>query len=477
MVYEDATGIAVPRFDGRISHIKSSFQASGGTVSSDNAYIYDMMGNMTRKLGTGALGRENAGGGREWYVKDYQGSLVMTVVNDAVGNVIAYEPYGAQKLLQADGDLPSEQYTGKEYDGRLGLTYFGARYFDPSFALWLTPDPAGQYLNPYSYGGDPVNAVDFDGRWSWKTALGLGVAELLTLGLVSEVAGAMAFSPTNLKALGLYIGGELSKHGGDFGEWDWERIGNTTATNTVTGLLGGPEGAASLITPVSIVTRCFYADDCGGVIGDAFTGGFAIDNLGHKLGLYNAMLLGGTADWYQGNMVYSGGIMDRINGGGEFFGHALYVHNRDNKSTIAHEIDHVQQMETRGARIMTIIEYMVDNSWDPSYNSPTYYRNPREMDAYYRGFLYDLGCVDVYGERQACLGMEKDEWTHEQLSDMFYNGYGHKDETEKFVWDHVGYKYYDGVGAAYREHWTWHEGWWLETGFGVFSRWGHGWSW
>ena len=107
-----------------------------------------MMGNMTRKLGTGALGRENAGGGREWYVKDYQGSLVMTVVNDAVGNVIAYEPYGAQKLLQADGDLPSEQYTGKEYDGRLGLTYFGARYFDPSFALWLTPDPAGQYLNP-----------------------------------------------------------------------------------------------------------------------------------------------------------------------------------------------------------------------------------------------------------------------------------------------------------------------------------------
>ena len=165
MVYEDATGIAVPRFDGRISHIKSSFQASGGTVSSDNAYIYDMMGNMTRKLGTGALGRENAGGGREWYVKDYQCSLVMTVVNDAVGNVIAYEPYGAQKLLQADGDLPSEQYTGKEYDGRLGLTYFGARYFDPSFALWLTPDPAGQYLNPYSYGGDPVNFIDGDGRW------------------------------------------------------------------------------------------------------------------------------------------------------------------------------------------------------------------------------------------------------------------------------------------------------------------------
>ena len=452
-----------------------NLETKTGTAG-ETTFAYDENGRMLYGSG-GALGRRHADGTYEWYVKDRQGSLVMSVVDGGVGSALVYEPFGFQRLLRVSGDVPAEQYTGKEYDGRLGLTYFGARYFDPSFALWLTPDPAGQYLNPYSYGGDPVNAVDFDGRWSWKTALGLGVAELLTLGLVSEVAGAMAFSPTNLKALGLYIGGELSKHGGDFGEWDWERIGNTTATNTVTGLLGGPEGAASLITPVSIVTRCFYADDCGGVIGDAFTGGFAIDNLGHKLGLYNAMLLGGTADWYQGNMVYSGGIMDRINGGGEFFGHALYVHNRDNKSTIAHEIDHVQQMETRGARIMTIIEYMVDNSWDPSYNSPTYYRNPREMDAYYRGFLYDLGCVDVYGERQACLGMEKDEWTHEQLSDMFYNGYGHKDETEKFVWDHVGYKYYDGVGAAYREHWTWHEGWWLETGFGVFSRWGHGWSW
>ena len=140
MVYEDATGIAVPRFDGRISHIKSSFQASGGTVSSDNAYIYDMMGNMTRKLGTGALGRENAGGGREWYVKDYQGSLVMSVVDGGVGSALVYEPFGFQRQLRVSGDVPAEQYTGKEYDGRLGLTYFGARYFDPSFALWLTPD-------------------------------------------------------------------------------------------------------------------------------------------------------------------------------------------------------------------------------------------------------------------------------------------------------------------------------------------------
>lgn len=141
-----------------------------------------MMDNMTRKLAAGVLGRENAGGGREWYVKDYQGSLVMTIVNDAVGNVIAYEPYGSQKLLQANGDMPSEQYTGKEYVGRLGLYYFGARFFDQTFAMWLTPDPAGQYLNPYTCGGDPINAVDLYGLWKLGVGITIGWDHGFTLG-------------------------------------------------------------------------------------------------------------------------------------------------------------------------------------------------------------------------------------------------------------------------------------------------------
>ena len=195
--YEDATGIAIPRFDGRISQINSSVQAQGSTVSNNYAYIYDMMGNMTRKLAAGALGRENAGGGREWYVKDYQGSLVMTIVNDAVGNVIAYEPYGSQKLLQANGDMPSEQYTGKEYVGRLGLYYFGARFFDPFFGMWMSPDPAGQFANPYTYGGDPMNYVDPNGE----------VVHIIVgavVGAVAEAAGA---------GLGGAVGGAVGSAG------------------------------------------------------------------------------------------------------------------------------------------------------------------------------------------------------------------------------------------------------------------------
>ena len=43
-------------------------------------------------------------------------------------------------------------------------TYFGSRYFDPFFGMWMSPDPAGQFANPYSYGGDPVNFVDPNGE-------------------------------------------------------------------------------------------------------------------------------------------------------------------------------------------------------------------------------------------------------------------------------------------------------------------------
>src|SRR5574344_849182 len=89
------------------------------------------------------------------------------------------------------------------YDGEHGKYYFGARYFDPFFGMWLSPDPAvvffrevyeplkwrdfiekdilqrlngeavllkhsfrasAQFANPYSYGGDPLNYVDPNGE-------------------------------------------------------------------------------------------------------------------------------------------------------------------------------------------------------------------------------------------------------------------------------------------------------------------------
>ena len=51
-------------------------------------------------------------------------------------------------------------FTGKELDDS-GLYYFGARYYDPVMGTWLSPDPAMDGLNWYSYcANNPMNYVD-----------------------------------------------------------------------------------------------------------------------------------------------------------------------------------------------------------------------------------------------------------------------------------------------------------------------------
>ena len=60
------------------------------------------------------------------------------------------------RFILVDTPLRGEYY----YDGEHGKYYFGARYFDPFFGMWMSPDPAGQFANPYTYGGDPINLND-----------------------------------------------------------------------------------------------------------------------------------------------------------------------------------------------------------------------------------------------------------------------------------------------------------------------------
>lgn len=120
---------------------------------------------------SGIVGRILPDSSKEWYIKDYQGSLVMTLMENGTGNVLAYEPYGAQQKIQVSGDSPAEQYTGKEYNERIGFYYYGMRFFDPVFGMWMTPDPARQYMSLYAFGGDPINAVDLYGLWK----IGFGI--------------------------------------------------------------------------------------------------------------------------------------------------------------------------------------------------------------------------------------------------------------------------------------------------------------
>lgn len=433
---------------------RTSFAGSGSSVT-EYSMLYGA---------GGALGRRHADGTSEWYVKDRQGSLVMSVVNSGLNTALVYESFGFQRLLRVSGDEPAEQYTGKEYDGRLGLYYFGARYFDPSFALWLTPDPARQYLNPYSYGGDPVNVIDYDGLWGWKTVLGLGIVELATAGVVTSLIGAgvttaaatataaagTATSPAIVPAAfnAPLISSVSGLIRGDFSASD---VGNSFLNGLFIDAVGGVGNAAAFMTAFAYGRRCYYAEDCGAVVSDGVSGGFFVDDIGHMVGLANVAFMGGTADWfelgavssdYRGNTIYSGGFMNHVDGGGAFGGHATFVKDRKNREVIAHELNHTYQMEYEGNRFKYMYDYMVDNSWDPSYNSPTYYQNAKEMDSYYMAFLYKNECINVYGSKTG-------KCNNEEMSERFYQDYLEKHKSEK-----------EDIINKYGENWTWRKNWW-----------------
>jgi RHS repeat-associated protein len=60
------------------------------------------------------------------------------------------------------------KFNGKELDEETGFYYYGARYYNPKFSIWLSIDPLAEQFpnwNPYNYTmQNPINLVDPDGR-------------------------------------------------------------------------------------------------------------------------------------------------------------------------------------------------------------------------------------------------------------------------------------------------------------------------
>lgn len=105
---------------------------------------------------------------------DVAGTPLMAT--DAEGNVVwkeTYQPFGSRLNNQAEAGSNAKWFTGKSYDPDTGLSYFGARYYDPVIGRFMGMDPAAvdagniQGLNRYSYGNNnPYRYVDPDGRQS-----------------------------------------------------------------------------------------------------------------------------------------------------------------------------------------------------------------------------------------------------------------------------------------------------------------------
>src|SRR5574344_1301074 len=195
------------------------------------------------------------------------------------------------RLNLVDTPLRSEYY----YDGEHGKYYFGARYYDPFFGMWMSPDPASvlfretytplkcrsiiekdilqrsnvepvllkqsfrasaQFANPYTYGGDPINFVDPNGEFAVSAVV------------IAAVVGAVVY--------------------GGKGAYDCADVGGSCDVAVATGAVGGAVvGAASAAT--------------GGLATEALGGGFGI-----LVGGAAGGAVGGAGNYTTQSIVYGG---------------------------------------------------------------------------------------------------------------------------------------------------------------------------
>ena len=108
-----------------------------------------------------------------YYHNDLLGSPV--AATDDTGKVIwreDYQPYGNRLDNEQSASLNKLWYTGKAHDDDTGLTYFGARYYDPVVGRFMGVDAVGFVesnpgsFNKYSYAiNNPYKFVDPDGNF------------------------------------------------------------------------------------------------------------------------------------------------------------------------------------------------------------------------------------------------------------------------------------------------------------------------
>jgi len=110
-------------------------------------------------------------------ISDHLGSprLVVDSESGEIAQRISYDVWGNITEDTNPGFQPFG-FAGGIYDQHTGLVRFGARDYDPVTARWTSKDPirfAGGDVNLYGYVlGDPVNAIDPDGRRFFSLGFG-----------------------------------------------------------------------------------------------------------------------------------------------------------------------------------------------------------------------------------------------------------------------------------------------------------------
>src|SRR5699024_8058264 len=106
-----------------------------------------------------------------WYHPDHLGSSsFITNTTGEISQHFEYLPFGETLVEEHLNSYNSPfKFNGKEYDAETGNYYYGARYMNPKWSTFLTPDPALERypsISPYAYTlNNPVRYVDPTGMF------------------------------------------------------------------------------------------------------------------------------------------------------------------------------------------------------------------------------------------------------------------------------------------------------------------------
>ena len=177
------------------------------------------------------------------------------------------------------------RYRGYYFDQETGLYYLGARYYNPEWRRFISPDSI-EYLDPESINGlnlyaycfnDPINYADPSGCFPVLAVILCGIA-LVGMGLT---IGGVASDNNTLTAVGLGMVGVAALVSGSIA------LAGTIATGaTLTGIIGAVTATAGL------GSLGFMSAEIQEATGN---GNWIMDTTGMSDGLYNTLLLSTAA--------------------------------------------------------------------------------------------------------------------------------------------------------------------------------------
>lgn len=133
---------------------------------------------MLNLFGNGIFGKVNVSynaqnvrtDSRQYYIKDYLGSIRMTIDEKTFEVISAqdYFPFGGimeNRSYTTGGNINDKyKFTEKERDTETNYDYFGARYYDSELGIWRSVDPLSSQrpgLTPYNYcQNNPLVLID-----------------------------------------------------------------------------------------------------------------------------------------------------------------------------------------------------------------------------------------------------------------------------------------------------------------------------